>query len=115
MKNRQKKDLLQGTLEMLVLKALSLGPMHGYGIGQRIVQLADDMLRVEEGSLYPALYRLEELGWIRSEWGTSENNRRARFYRLTPSGRRQLAVEQENWRRVVVTVGKVLAADGSAS
>ena len=115
MKNRQKKDLLQGTLEMLVLKALSLGPMHGYGIGQRIVQLADDMLRVEEGSLYPALYRLEELGWIRSEWGTSENNRRARFYRLTPSGRRQLAVEQENWRRFVVTVGKVLAADGSAS
>jgi len=112
---RQKNDLLQGTLEMLVLKALSLGPMHGYGIGQRIRQLADEMLRVEEGSLYPALYRLEELGWIRSEWGSSENNRRARFYRLTASGRGQLDVERENWRRFVLTIGKVLEAPGESS
>jgi PadR family transcriptional regulator, regulatory protein PadR len=110
MTNRQKKDLLQGTLEMLVLKALALGPMHGYGIGQRIRQLAHEMLRVEEGSLYPALYRLEEHGWIRSEWGTSENKRRARFYDLTPTGRKQLEVEQENWRRFVATVGMVLDA-----
>lgn len=115
MTNRQKKDLLQGTLEMLVLKALSLGPMHGYGIGQRIVQLAEDTLRVEEGSLYPALYRLEEHGWITSEWGTSEKNRRARFYSLTPSGRGQLEVEREKWRRFVRTVGKVLDATGGAA
>ena len=80
---KQKPDLLQGTLDMLILKALSLGPMHGYGVGQRIRQLADEMLRVEEGSLYPALYRLEERSWIRSEWGASENNRRAR---LPPPG-----------------------------
>ena len=112
MANRQKTDLLQGTLELLVLKALSLGPMHGYGIGQRIMQLAQDMLRVEEGSLYPALYRLEERGWIQSAWGTSENKRRARFYRLTASGRKQLEVEQENWRRFVLTIGKVLEAQG---
>ena len=115
MTNRQKKDLLQGTLEMLVLKALSLGPMHGYGIGQRIMQLAEEMLRVEEGSLYPALYRLEERGLITSEWGTSEKNRRARFYRLTPRGRRQLEVEHENWRRFVLTIGKVLDASGGAT
>ena len=115
MTNRQKKDLLQGTLEMLVLKALSLGPMHGYGIGQRIMQLAEEMLRVEEGSLYPALYRLEERGLITSEWGTSEKNRRARFYRLTASGRRQLDVEHENWRRFVLTIGKVLDASGGAN
>jgi PadR family transcriptional regulator, regulatory protein PadR len=108
MTSRQKKDLLQGTLEMLVLKTLSLGPMHGYGIGQRIMQMAEEMLRVEEGSLYPALYRLEEHGWITSEWGISENNRRARFYRLTASGRRQLEVTQENWRRFVLTIDKVL-------
>ncbi len=105
---KQKPDLLQGTLDMLILKALSLGPMHGYGVGQRIRLLAEEMLRVEEGSLYPALYRLEERGWIRSEWGASENNRRARFYKLTPSGRRQLQVEEENWRRLVLAVGKVM-------
>jgi PadR family transcriptional regulator PadR len=87
-RHRQNKDQLQGTLEMLVLKALSLGPMHGHGIRRRIAQLAEEMLRVEEGSLYPALYRLEERGWIEAEWGTSENNRRARFYRLTADGRR---------------------------
>src|ERR671920_1970311 len=105
---KQTTDLLQGTLDMLTLKALSLGPMHGYGVGQRIRQLAEDMLRVEEGSLYPALYRLEERGWIRSEWGASENNRRARFYKLTPAGRKQLDVEEEHWRRLGAGVGKVL-------
>ncbi len=105
---RQKADLLQGTLDMLILKALSTGPMHGYGVGQRIMQLAEEMLRVEEGSLYPALYRLEERGWITSEWGKSENNRRARFYRLTAAGRKRLGVEEENWRLLVLAVGKVM-------
>ena len=105
---KQKTDLLQGTLDMLILKALSLGPMHGFGVGQRIMQLAEDLLRVEEGSLYPALYRLEERGWIKSEWGTSENNRRARFYKLTAAGRKQLDVEEEHWHRLVAGVGKVL-------
>ena len=105
---KEKADLLQGTLDMLILKALSAGPMHGYGVGQRIEQLAEDMLRVEEGSLYPALYRLEERGWINSEWGKSENNRRARFYTLTRTGRKQLGVEEENWRLLVLAVGKVM-------
>src|SRR3712207_9132218 len=80
---KQKPDLPQGTLDLLVLKALSLGPMHGYGVGQRIQQLAEDMLQIEEGTLYPALYRIEQRGWIESEWGVSENNRRARVYKLT--------------------------------
>ena len=105
---RQKADLLQGTLDMLILKAVSAGPMHGYGVGPRIEQMAEDMLRVEEGSLYPALYRLEERGWIRSEWGKSDNNRRARFYALTPVGRRRLGVEEENWRLLVLAIGKVM-------
>ena len=105
---RHKADLLRGTLDMLILKALSGGPTHGYGVGQRIEQMAEEMLKVEEGSLYPALYRLEERGWISSEWGKSENNRRARFYRLTAAGRKQLGVEEENWRRLVLAVGKVM-------
>jgi transcriptional regulator len=107
---KAKAELLQRTLDMLVLKALTHGPMHGYGVGQRIEQLAEEMLRVEEGSLYPALYRLEERGWIASEWGVSENNRRARFYRLTPAGRERLGVEQERWQQLVLAVGKVLAS-----
>jgi transcriptional regulator len=94
---------------MLILKALSLGPLHGFGVGQRIMQMSEDALRVEEGSLYPALYRLEERGWIKSEWGKSDNNRRARFYTMTAAGRKQLGVEEENWRRLVLAVGKVLA------
>jgi PadR family transcriptional regulator, regulatory protein PadR len=105
---KQKTDLLQGTLDMLILKALSTGAMHGYGVGQRIEQMAEEMLKVEEGSLYPALYRLEERGWIKSEWGKSDNNRRARFYTLTTAGRRQLGVEEANWRRLVLAVGKVM-------
>src|ERR1041384_3637823 len=108
MVRKQKADLLQGTLDMLILKALTHGPMHGYGVGQRITQLAEEMLKVEEGSLYPALYRLEERGWIKSEWGTSENNRSARFYKLTAAGRKQLNVEEANWERFVLVIGKVL-------
>ena len=84
--------LLQGTLDMLILKALSLGPLHGYGVGQRIMQMAEDALRVEEGSLYPALYRIERQGWITAEWGVSENNLRAKFYKLTRAGRKQLQI-----------------------
>src|SRR5262245_32489912 len=102
--------LPQGTLDMLVLKALSLGAMHGFGIGQRIQQLARDMLRVEEGTLYPALYRLERHGWIDSEWGLSDNNRRARFYTLTRAGRRQLAVEQADWDRLTLAIRQVMRA-----
>lgn len=107
---KQKPELPQGTLDMLVLKALSLGPMHGYGIGQRIRQLAGEMLQVEEGTLYPALYRIEGRGWIESEWGVSENNRRARFYRLTKSGRKQLAVEESQWEHLSVAINKVMQA-----
>jgi PadR family transcriptional regulator len=107
---RRKPDLPQGTLDLLVLKALSLGPMHGYGIGQRIRQLAENMLTVEEGTLYPALYRIEERGWIESEWGASENNRRARFYKLTRAGRKQLQVEESNWEYLSLAVRKILEA-----
>ena len=107
---KRKPDLPQGTLDMLVLKALSLGPMHGFGIGQRIRQLAEEMLMVEEGTLYPALYRIEERGWIKSEWGVSENNRRARFYKLTRAGRKQLQVEESNWEYLSVAVRKILEA-----
>jgi transcriptional regulator len=106
----KKPDLPQGTFDMLVLKALSLGAMHGYGIGQRIEQMAGDMLQVEEGTLYPALYRIEARGWIESEWGVSDNNRRARFYRLTRAGRKQLAVEASEWAHLALAIRKVLAA-----
>ena len=107
---KEKPELPQGTLDMLVLKALSLGPMHGYGIGQRIQQLAEDMLQVEEGTLYPALYRIESRGWISSEWGVSENNRRARFYKLTRAGRKQLATEESQWAHLSLAINKVLQA-----
>jgi PadR family transcriptional regulator PadR len=107
---KQKPDLPQGTLDMLILKALSLGPMHGYGVGQRIQQLAEDMLTVEEGTLYPALYRIEQRGWIQSEWGTSENNRRARFYTLTRSGRKQLTIEEAQWGYLSAAIAKVMQA-----
>jgi transcriptional regulator len=108
MTSKQKADLLQGTLDLLILKALSLGPMHGYGVGQRIMQMAEELLKIEEGSLYPALYRLEEKDWINSEWGISENNRRARFYKLTHAGCKQLNIEEENWQRFALAMGKVL-------
>jgi PadR family transcriptional regulator PadR len=97
--------LLQGTLDMLILKALSLGPLHGYGIGQRIMQMSEDALRVEEGSLYPALYRIERQGW--NECCVSENNLRAKFYKLTRAGRKQLQIEEENWERLAGAVFKV--------
>src|SRR5271169_873030 len=101
-------DNLQGTLALLVLKSLEHGPMHGWGITLHIQRVSDDVLRVEEGSLYPALHRMEQEGWIASAWGLSENNRRARFYRLTELGRKQLAAERENWRRTASAVGLVL-------
>lgn len=103
-----KNDLLQGTLDLLVLRTLALGPMHGWGISQRIQQLSQEVLRVNQGSLYPALARLEQQGWIDSEWGTSENNRRARFYRLTRAGERQLAAQAESWQRLSAAVARVL-------
>lgn len=102
-------DNLLGTLDLLVLKSLAaLGEMHGYGIVNYVQRASDDLLRVEEGSLYPALHRIEQQGWIASEWKTSENNRRARYYRLTAAGRRQLQREQESWERVVRGVTSVL-------
>ncbi|MGH9347252.1 MAG: PadR family transcriptional regulator [Vicinamibacterales bacterium] len=103
-------DLLQGTLDLLVLKILSMGPNHGYGIAMRIHQLSDDALRVEEGSLYPALYRMEEQGLIDSEWRATENNRRAKFYKLTRRGRRAAQAELEGWLRLSGAVTRVLRA-----
>ena len=105
-----KQDLLQGTLDLLILKTLGLGPQHGWGISQRLQQISEDVLRVNQGSLYPALYRLEQQGWIESTWGDSENNRRAKFYRLTAAGRAQLRVESATWSRFVDAIAKVLSA-----
>jgi len=101
-------DLMQGTLELLILKTLSRDSMHGYGIAQRIHETVDDLLKIEDGSLYPALYRMEERGWITSDWGVSENNRRAKFYKLTRSGRQQLAAQSGNWKRISQAVMRVL-------
>jgi len=106
--NRAKKDVLQGTLDMLILRVLVRGSMHGYGIGQRIEQISGEALRVEEGSLYPALHRMEQERWIRSRWGVSENNRRAKFYEITPQGKRQLEIEDENWNRLTAAVRQVM-------
>jgi len=106
---RTKSDSLQGALDLLVLKALEEGPMHGWGITLHIERVSDEVLRVEEGSLYPALHRMEQDGWIASEWGVSDNNRRARFYRLTAHGRRQLRSERENWEKITQAVALVLA------
>jgi transcriptional regulator len=106
---RTKGDNLQGSLALLVLKSLEQGPMHGWGITLHIQRISNDVLRVEEGSLYPALHRMEQDGWIESEWGLSENNRRARFYRLTALGGEKLAEERENWQRITGAVGLVLA------
>ena len=107
---KSKAGLLQGTLDMLILKALSLGTLHGYGIGQRIAQMSDDALKVEEGSLYPGLYRLERCGWIESKWDVSDNNQRAKFYKLTRSGRKQLIIEEQNWERLAGATMKALRA-----
>ncbi len=101
-------DLLRGTLDLLILKALTFGPQHGYGVARWLEESSDDLLRIEEGSLYPALYRMESKDWIRSEWGRSESNRRARYYRLTPAGRDQLKVEATSWTRLVRAISLVL-------
>lgn len=106
----EKGDVLQGTLDLLILKSLSLTPMHGWGVAQRIQQISEDVLQVNQGSLYPALHRLEHRGWIAAEWGTSENNRRAKFYRLTDTGRKQLATEEAHWREFSRAVDLILAA-----
>jgi transcriptional regulator len=107
---RTNADQLHGTLDMLVLKTLYDGPQHGYGISERLQQISEDVLRVEEGSLYPALYRMEQRGWIASAWGLSENNRKARYYRLTASGKRQLEAETASWRRLTGAVNRVLGS-----
>ena len=101
-------DLLQGTLDMLILKAVSLGPLHGYGVLLRIQQISDEQLDIQQGSLYPALYRLEHQGLIASEWGESDNNRKAKFYRLTAAGRRQLHSETEKWNRMNSLIASIL-------
>ena len=105
---KQKSDLLQGTLDMLILKTLALEPEHGWGIAQRIQQISGGVLSINQGSLYPALYRLEEKGWVATEWGSSDNNRQAKYYSLTRAGRKQLAEEEENWRRLSTAITQVL-------
>lgn len=101
-------DLLQGTLDLLILQTLQPGPMHGWGVAERIQQISNDALRIGQGSLYPALYRLEYKGWIKAEWGNSENNRKAKFYRLTAAGRKQLESERETWDRLSAAIELVL-------
>ena len=108
--NPIKTDLLQGTLDLLILKTLAAGPSHGYGVSLRIQEISSDALQVRQGSLYPALHRLERRGWIAADWGDSENNRKAKFYRLTRAGKRQLGVEESNWERLKVAIGQVLKA-----
>ena len=107
---REKSDLLQGTLDLLILKTLTLGPKHGYAIAEHIQETSDDVLQVEEGALYPALHRLELRGILDSNWGLSENNRRAKYYRLTPAGKKVLARETEYWNRMAAAIGRVLEA-----
>lgn len=101
-------DLLQGTLDMLILKTLALGPQHGWGISQRIQQVSQDVLQVNQGSLYPALHRLELQGWISSDWGVSDSNRQAKFYQLTRAGQKQLQAEAANWDRITAAVARVM-------
>jgi PadR family transcriptional regulator PadR len=104
----EKTDLLQGTLDLLILKVVALGPVHGYGISQRIRQISDSVLQVQQGSLYPALHRLEKRGWLAADWGESENGREAKFYRLSAKGRKQLVSEQETWNRLSNAVALIL-------
>jgi PadR family transcriptional regulator, regulatory protein PadR len=106
---KEKPDLVYGTLDMLILKALQHGPRHGLAIADRIHQMSKDILRVEQGSLYPALYRLEAQGWIKAAWGVSENNRKARYYELTSAGRKQLAAEKDHWLRITRGINLVLS------
>lgn len=103
-------ELLQGTLDMLILKAVSLGPLHGYGILMRIEQISKNRLEIQQGSLYPALYRLQHRGWITSEWGESENRRKARYYRLTAAGKRRLTEEEKEWKRMTEVIAGILQA-----
>lgn len=104
----EKSDLLQGTLDMLILKIVALGPVHGYGISLRIRQISNEVLQVQQGSLYPALHRLEKRGWLAATWGESENGRQAKFYKLSAKGRKQLAAEESNWARLSDAVGLIL-------
>jgi PadR family transcriptional regulator, regulatory protein PadR len=104
----EKSDLLQGTLDMLILKIVTLGPIHGYGISQRLRQISREVLLVQQGSLYPALHRLEKRGWLAAEWGESENGRQAKFYKLSPKGRKQLDKEESNWNRLAEAVARIL-------
>ena len=107
---KSKPEVLQGTLDLMVLKTLdAMGPMHGYGIAQRIQQISQDVLYLNQGTLYPALLRLEQRGWIRSEWGVSDNNRKARYYKLATAGRKQLAAEREHWSRITKGINLVLS------
>ncbi|MFL6216345.1 MAG: PadR family transcriptional regulator [Blastocatellia bacterium] len=106
-----RKDLLQGTLDLLVLKALALGPLHGLGVSQRIEQITRGTFQVKPGSLFPALHRLEEAGWLKASWGESENNRRAKFYRLTAAGRRQLDAETKEWQHISVAITAALESN----
>ncbi|HEY4817857.1 MAG TPA: PadR family transcriptional regulator [Candidatus Acidoferrum sp.] len=107
-------EVLQGTLDLIVLKTLDiLGPLHGYGIAQRINQVSEDLLKLNQGTLYPALLRLEQRGWIASEWGVSENNRKAKYYSLTRAGRKQLATETESWERMAGVIARLLGAEGT--
>ena len=103
-------EVLQGTLDFMVLKTLTWGPSHGYGVVRSLRLLTDEVLQIEEGSLYPALHRMERKGWIESEWGLSENNRRAKFYSITPQGRKQLRTETTSWSTLSIAIGKVLNA-----
>ena len=106
--NDERIDLPQGTLDLLILRTLAVGPQHGWAISERVQQVSSDVLRIQQGSLYPALHRLERRGWIKATWGTSDNNRRAKYYELTRTGRKQLDVETEAWRRLTVAVGQIL-------
>ena len=108
MNQESKLDLLQGTVDLLILRILQAGPLHGWGISERIQQISEDVLRVNQGSLYPALHRLEHQGWIKAEWGISELGRRARFYQLTAAGRKQLDLETKSWARMAGAIGRVL-------
>lgn len=101
-------ELPQGTLDLLILRTLELEPQHGWGISERVQQMSSDVLRIQQGSLYPALHRLERRGWIKAQWGTSENNRKAKYYELTKSGRQQLAEETDSWQRMTAAVAQVL-------
>lgn len=111
----EKSEVLQGTLDLMILKTLqALGPLHGFGIARRIEQLSEDVLTLNEGTVYTSLLRLQQKQWIASEWGVSENNRRARFYRITKRGMKQLAIETENWERIAAVIGRVLALEAKA-